>query len=37
MTSLNRLLDERGAVEKRLQREYKAWEELVDEDAQAQS
>ena len=34
---LNRLLDERSAVEKRLQREYRAWEELVDEDAQAQS
>jgi ATP-binding cassette subfamily F protein 3 len=33
---LNRLLDERGAIEKSLQREYKAWEQLVDEDAQAQ-
>jgi ATP-binding cassette, subfamily F, member 3 len=33
--ALNRLLDERGAVERRLQREYKAWEALVDEDAQA--
>jgi hypothetical protein len=31
--ALNRLLDERGAVEKRLQREYAAWEKLVDEEA----
>ena len=28
---LNRLLDERGSVEGRLQREYKEWEKLVDE------
>jgi len=28
---LNRLLDERGVVEGQLQREYKSWEELVDE------
>jgi len=28
---LNRLLDERGIVERQLQREYKAWEKLVDE------
>jgi len=28
---LNRLLDERGVVEGQLQREYKTWEELVDE------
>ena len=28
---LNRLLDERGVVEARLQREYAAWEKLVDE------
>ena len=34
---LNRLLDERGVVEKQLQREYKAWEKLVDEDARAQA
>ena len=34
---LNRLLDERGVVEKQLQREYKAWEKLVDEDARAPS
>jgi len=30
-TVLNRLLDERGIVEGQLQREYKAWERLVDE------
>jgi ATP-binding cassette subfamily F protein 3 len=30
---LNRLLDERGTVEKRLQREYAAWEKLVDQEA----
>ncbi|MFA4965672.1 MAG: ABC transporter C-terminal domain-containing protein, partial [Thermoleophilia bacterium] len=28
---LNRLLDERGTVGSQLQREYEAWEELVDE------
>jgi hypothetical protein len=28
---LNRLLDERGVVETRLQREYSTWEKLVDE------
>jgi ATP-binding cassette subfamily F protein 3 len=28
---LNRLLDERGVVEGQLQREYKSWEQLVDE------
>ena len=30
-TVLNRLLDERGVVEAQLQREYKEWECLVDE------
>ena len=31
--ALNRLLDERGVVEGQLQREYGAWEKLVDEQA----
>jgi hypothetical protein len=31
--ALNRLLDERALVEGRLQREYAAWEKLVDEQA----
>ena len=34
---LNRLLDERGVVEGQLEREYKEWERLVDEDARAQA
>jgi ATP-binding cassette, subfamily F, member 3 len=33
---LNRLLDERAKVESALQREYAAWEKLVDEDAASQ-
>ena len=34
---LNRLLDERANVEAALQREYAAWERLVDEDAATQA